>query len=212
MRSVQRPRGDGVLISGMYASDVRLSRFRPPRVVSEHHPTHKPPHKLHCGCTECQAPESDASPLTTAQCVPRASHALHTKPDAPPSRRRLRPVLSRMPSLAAAHIATQSAACLLFALALASCACAVRTLCAVRFSAFTRAHWTLLAVCIATTLVGALSAVHTLRHMLSALVRYAGSGGALAALDNMEDPMNILNACPFSSSEEPSPDLDAHRP
>jgi hypothetical protein len=95
--------------------------------------------------------------------------------------------------LTAAYIVAQFMGCIFFGLALTTFILAIRTLCVLPFSSFSRARWALFAVCIATTLIGTISVSQMLRHMLNAFVYYAGTGGASAELTEIKDPMNILH-------------------
>jgi hypothetical protein len=115
--------------------------------------------------------------------------------------------------LAAAHSVAKFMGCMCFGLALMTSLLVIRALCIVPFSSFSHACWALLVICIATTLIGAISVAQMLRHMLNTFVYYSNSGGVTAEPYDIKDPTNILHVFINPRPQrEPRSDLELHRP
>jgi hypothetical protein len=83
----------------------------------------------------------------------------------------------------AAYIVALPVQCVFFGLALATFILCVRALCAIPIKDFTRTRWALLAVSIATIIVGAISIGQAIAHNLFAFVYYKDGLAAFEALN-----------------------------
>jgi hypothetical protein len=99
-------------------------------------------------------------------------------------------------SVPAAYIVALPVQCVFFGLALATFLLCVRALCAIPTRDFTRTRWALLAVSIATIVVGAVSIGQAIAHNLFAFVYYKGGGHAMEALDINQYPAVWIHVCP----------------